>query len=198
MSEARAMSEGMYRFLKWTAITLAAAWVGWSIYDTMVAPRNPGDLAYLDANTLFEDGEYARALALYDEALAIDSNHIHALRGRARTLMQMERFEEARAAFDDAIARAPDFGASYANRGILYDRMGDYERAIADYEKALELDAELAEGPHWLTRFLRKQPQKPPGIAERAAYLRAELAKPEDERLLRVPELDAAQRSYKQ
>jgi tetratricopeptide (TPR) repeat protein len=188
----------MYRFLKWTAITLTIAWVGWSIYDSMISPRAPGDLPYLEANTLFEDGEYERALVKYDEALAIDANHIDALRGRARTLLQLGRFQESLAAFDRAIARQPDFGASYANRGILHDRMGDYESAIADYEQALALDPELAEGPHWLTRFLRNQPQKPPGIAERAAYLRAELAKPESERLLRVPELDAKQRSYKQ
>jgi len=198
MSETGTMSAGLYRFLKWTAIVLAAAWVGWSIYDGMVSPRNPGDLAYLDANTLFEDGEYARALTLYDEALAIDPNHVHALRGRARTLLELGRYDEAMAAFDDAIARAPDFGASYANRGILHDRMGHYREAIADYEQALALDDELAEGPHWLTRFLRNQPEKPPGIAERAAYLRAELEKPEDQRLLKVPELDSEQRSYKQ
>ena len=192
------MNDGLYRFLKWTAITLACAWVGWSIYDSAIAPRNPGDLAYLDANTLFEDGEYERALALYDEALSIDPNHIHAMRGRARTLLELGRYLDALAAFDHAIARQPDFGATYANRGILYDRMGRYEKAVADYEQALALDPELAEGPHWLTRFLRNQPDKPPGVAERAAYLRNELAKPENERLLRVPELDAQQRSYKQ
>lgn len=192
------MNEGLYRFLKWTAITLTCAWVGWSIYDSNIAPRNPGDLPYLDANTLFEDGEYARALALYEEALTIDPNHVHAMRGRARTLLELERFSEALAAFDHAIARQPDFGATYANRGILHDRMGRYQKAVADYEQALALDPELAEGPHWLTRFLRNQPQKPPGVAERAAYLRNELAKPENERLLRVPELDAKQRSYKQ
>lgn len=191
------MNDPLYRFLKWTAITLAIAWVGWSIYDSMVAPRNPGDLAYLDANTLFEDGAYERALALYDEALTADPNHIHALRGRARTLLELGQLPEALAAFNRAIAREPDFAATYANRGILHDRMGLYEKAIGDYEQALALDPELAEGPHWLTRFLRNQPQKPPGIAERAAYLRAELAKPENERLLRIPELDSQQRSYK-
>jgi hypothetical protein len=42
---------------------------------------------------------------------------------------------------------------------------------------------------------LRNQPEAPPTIADRAAYLRAELAKPESERLLRMPELDAP---YKQ
>jgi tetratricopeptide (TPR) repeat protein len=192
------VDKNLYRFLKWTAIMLTVAWVGWSIYDSMISPRNPGDLDYLEANTLFEDREYARALERYDAALAANPDHIFALRGRARSLMELGRSAEAMAAFDAAIAREPDFGATYANRGVLNDRLGNYEKAIADYEHALALDPELAEGPHWLIRFLRNQPEKPPGIAERAAYLRAELAKPEGERLLRVPELDAKQRSYKQ
>jgi tetratricopeptide (TPR) repeat protein len=188
----------MYKFLKWTAITLAVAWLGWSIYDSMISQRNPGDLPYLDANTLFEDGEYERALAKYDEALAIDPNHLHAMRARANTLMQLGQTPQALAEFNTAIALDPEFGATYANRGILHDRMGRYRKAIEDYERALALDPELTDGPHWLTRFLRNQPEKPPGIAERAAYLRTELAKPETERLMRLPEVDDKQRSYKQ
>jgi tetratricopeptide (TPR) repeat protein len=168
------------------------------MYDSMIAPRNPGDLAYLEGNNLFEDGNYQRALAKYDEALDEDPNHIHAMRGRALSLMQLGQSPQALAAFSTAIALDPDFGATYANRGVLHDRMGRYQQAIEDYERGLALDPELVEGPHWLTRFLRNQPQKPPGVAERAAYLRHELAKPESERLLRVPELDSEQRSYKQ
>lgn len=192
------MDKGLYRFLVWTALVLTLAWIGWSIYDSMIAPRNPGDLAYLEGNNLFEDGHYERALQKYDEALSEDRNHIHAMRGRAQSLMQLGQSTQALTAFNTAIALTPEFGATYANRGVLHDRMGRYEKAIEDYERALALDPELVEGPHWLTRFLRNQPQKPPGVAERAAYLRGELAKPEGERLLRVPELDAEQRSYKQ
>ena len=192
------MDKRLYQFLKWTAIVLAIAWVGWSIYDSTISTRNPGDMAYLEANNLFEDGEYQRALRKYDEALREDPEHLFALRGRARSLMQLERPDEALAAFDAAIALAPEFGATYANRGILHDRSGRYRKAIEDYTRALALDPELAKGPHWLTRFLRNQPQKPPGIAERAAYLREELAKPDSERLLKLPDVDAEQRSYKQ
>ena len=192
------MDKSLYRFLVWTAVVLTFAWIGWSIYDSMIAPRNPGDLAYLEGNNLFEDGHYERALAKYDEALNEDRNHIHAMRGRAQSLMQLGQSTQALTTFDTAISLTPEFGATYANRGVLHDRMGRYEQAIEDYKRALALDPELAEGPHWLTRFLRNQPQKPAGVAERAAYLRGELAKPEGERLLRVPELDAEQRSYKQ
>ena len=225
------MDKRLYRFLKWTAILFTLAWVGWSFYDSMISPRNPGDMAYLEANKLFEDGAYQRALDKYGEALNADPDHIHAMRGRARSLMQLGRVEQALAAFDAAISlepdfgatyanrgilrdrlgryekavedytralaafdaaisREPDFGATYANRGILRDRLGRYEKAVEDYTRALELDAELADGPHWLTRFLRNQPQKPPGIAERAAYLREQLAKPANERVLLVNVLE--------
>ena len=192
------MDKGLYQFLKWTAIVLTLAWVGWSFYDSMIGPRSPGDLAYLEGNNLFEDGEYARALAKYDEALSDDGNHLHALHGRALSLMQLGQSPQSLTAFNTVISLDPEFGAAYANRGVLHDRMGRYQQAIEDYERALALDPELAEGPHWLTRFLRNQPQKPPDIAERAVYLQQELAKPESERLLRILEIDAEQRSYKQ
>ncbi|MGD8642002.1 MAG: tetratricopeptide repeat protein, partial [Gammaproteobacteria bacterium] len=120
-----------------------------------------------------------------------------ALRGKARTLMQLRRYDEALRTFDIAIAEEPQFAGTYANRGILFDRMGRYQKAIDDYEHALALDPELADGPNWLTRFLRLQPEKPPTIADRAQYLQQELAKPEAERVLKVPEQDQQQRPYK-
>src|SRR5690606_14528018 len=106
--------------------------------------------------------------------------------------------DQALAVYDEAIARAPDFAGTYANRGILLDTMGRHEEALVDYTKALQLDPSIADGPNWLTRFLRKQAETPPTVADRAAYLRAELAKPEDERLLVVPEIDRQQRPYQQ
>jgi tetratricopeptide (TPR) repeat protein len=192
------VDEKAYRILVRVALALTAAFVVFSVYDCSFREQPPGDLAYLEGDTLFEDGAYERALTRYEEALAEAPDHIHALRGKARSLLQLGRFPESERAFDEAIAREPGFGATYANRGILHDRMGRYSDALADYRKALSLDPELAEGPHWMTRFLRKQPEKPPGIAERADYLEAQLALPPDQRLLRVPEIDAEQRPYKQ
>ncbi|WP_428603779.1 tetratricopeptide repeat protein [Sedimenticola sp.] len=88
-------------------------------------------------------------------------------------------------------------GVALANRGILKDRLGDYRGALADYRAGLELEPELAEGPGWLTRFLRNQSQRPPTVADRARYLAEQLAKPEAERVMRNPELDNRQRAYR-
>lgn len=191
------MDERLYRFLKYTALVMVLAFVGWSMYDGLLAERRPGDQAYEAGNRLFEDGEYDRALVEYDAALTESPKAPHLVRAKARALMQLGRNEEALQWFDAAIELEPYFGGVYANRGILYDRMGKYELAVADYEKSLQLDESVAEGPHWLTRFLRNQPEAPPTVADRMQYLKEELAKPPAERKLRDPVLDAKQRSYK-
>ena len=179
------MDERLYRSLQTAAMVLTLGWLGWTVYDSFFAGAAPGDEAYRAANRRFEDGDYHAALAEYDAALRENPDHIHALRGKARSLLQLERSPEALAAFDTAVAREPGFAGTYANRGILYDRMGDHAKALADYDHALRLDASVADGPGWLTRFFRLQPERPPTIADRARYLRQELAKPEGERLLR-------------
>ena len=194
----RPADDRMTRTLKAVAVAMAVLFVGWAVYDQFWAAAAPGDMAYFAGNRAFEDGDYRRAETEYREAMDAAPDHLFALRGLAQSLHQEGRYDEALTAYDEAIARAPEFGATYANRGILLDTIGRHEEALADYTHALKLDPDLAEGPHWLTRFLRNQPEPPPTIADRAAYLRAELAKPEAERVLRMPEVDARQRPYQQ
>lgn len=191
------MRDSQYRGLMAVAVLLTVAWIGWSFYDGKMKEHNPGDGDYLAGNTAFEDGRYESALRNYDAALNVNPGHIHALRGRALSLMQTGRFEEALAEFDAVVAAEPEFGPTFANRGILHDRMGNYESALQDYQTALRLEPELAEGPGWLTRFLRNQPERPPTILDRARYLQGELAKPVSDRVLRIPEQDDSQRPYK-
>jgi len=191
------MHDTLYRSLMGIAITLTIAWVGWTVYDSVIVEETPGNSSYLAGNNNFEDGLYQDALREYEAALDVNPDHIHAKRGQARSLMQLGRNLEALAAFDELIRLEPEFGATYANRGILNDRIGYYEAAARDYEQAVRLDPELADGPKWLTRFLRNQAERPPTIADRARYIRQQLAKPEAERVLRMPETDAAQRPYK-
>jgi tetratricopeptide (TPR) repeat protein len=202
------MDDRLTRALKVVAVVLAVAFVGWAVYDKFFGSVAPGDMAYHAGNRAFEDGNYQRAAEEYRAALQEHPDHVHALRGLARSLHLAGQHDEALVLYDEAIARTPEqpedegeraaLAATYANRGILLDTMGRHEEALADYTRALEVDRETAKGPHWLTRFLRNQPEAPPTIADRAAYLRAEFAKPESERVLRVPEIDAQQRPYKQ
>ena len=191
------MEKTQYNILMKTALVLTIAWIGWSIYDGAFQEKSSGESYYHAANKYFEDSMYTDALSTYRKGLTENPQLIHARRGLARSLMQLERFDEALIEFNAVIEMEPEFGASYANRGILHDRMGNYTAAIADYQKAIQLSPDLADGPKWLTRFLRNEASKPPTILDRMKYLQSELEKPEDQRVLQLPKKDDEQRPYK-
>ena len=191
------MDEKLYKTLVRIAIGITLIWVGWGMYDGFLEESVPGAHSVQAAAKLLEDGQNEDALKEYESQLKDNPDNVYALRGKAQALMQMGKSDLALNIYNDAISREKDFGVTYANRGILRDRMGDHQGALADYEMALKLAPETAEGPGMMTRFLRKQADKPPTIAERAIYLREQLAKPESERVLKVQEQDAKQRPYK-
>jgi len=171
--------------------------IGLVFYWRTGAEKTPGDYNVRKGNYRLEDGQYEEAVKEFSEALGKNPEHAMARLGLAVTYMQMGRESEAMQEFNLVLELNPELAAAYADRGILYDQMGEHEKALADYRKAIELDEEILEGPGWLWRFMRNIDKKPPTIKERAAYLEAELAKPEEERLLRVPEVDEKQRMYK-
>jgi tetratricopeptide (TPR) repeat protein len=171
--------------------------IGLIFYWRVGVEKNPGDYNVRKGNYRLEDGQYEEAVKEFSEALGKNPDHAMARLGLAVTYMQMEKDTEAMQEFNLVIENNPDLAPAYADRGILYDRMGEHRKALADYKKSIELDEEILEGPGWLWRFMRNIDEKPPTIKERAAYLEAELAKPEAERLLKVPEIDEKQRMYK-
>lgn len=167
------------------------------VYGRIAGDSGPGDFEVRTGNYRLEDGLFDQAIAQFDEALDKNPEHTGALLGLGITYLQMGRLEEAVASFDRLLAVDPAMAVAYADRGIARDRLGRHEQALADYRAALELDAKLAKGPGWLWRFLRNVQEPPPTIRDRAEYLEAELAKPPEERLLRLPDKDAEQRMYK-
>ena len=168
----------------------------------------PGDYETRQGDILLTDHRWDAALERFEAALSLSPEHRGAWMGKAIAHLQAGRTAEAEAAFthvierlgpkiaaDDATGRAVLAGA-YANRGILHDREGRFAAALADYRQALAVDAEAVAGPGLLDRVLYGN-ARPSTVAKRAAYIEWQLALPESERLLRVPELDARQRMYK-
>jgi tetratricopeptide (TPR) repeat protein len=170
---------------------------GYFYFQFMAHESMPGENIFRLANQHLEDGEYEEALKGLDETLEVNPDFNDAYLSRAITYMQMGRFDESREAYDTAIIHDESYAAAYANRGILNDRTGRFEDAISDYRRAIELNPEINEGPGMIWKFLRNVQDKQSSIEERANYLEEELEKPESERLLRVPEMDAQQRMYK-
>ena len=178
------------------ALLLFAAVVAFVLYWRTAVEDTPGDYHVKTGNYRLQDGQYDRAIAEFDLALEANPGHPLAYLGIALALMHQNRHEASLEAFGHALALDDSLAVAYADRGILHDRMGQHDLALRDYRRALALDPKLADGPGWLWRFLRNIPERPPTIADRAAYLEAELRKPPEERLLRRPEIDAQQRMH--
>ena len=178
-------------------IAIALSGVLWLGYHQFLLVRTSDQADYFAGNRSFEDGDYLTASENFKNAIASNPDNIHAKRGLARSLMQLGNHQQALEIFNEVIAIEPHFAASIANRGILHDKMESYDLAIQDYQRALQLEPKLAEGPGWLTRFLRNQPEKPPSILDRLVYLQSELKKPVKERLLVAPDKDKEQRPFK-
>jgi len=109
----------------------------------------------------------------YETSIREHPNFIHAQRGRARTLMQLGQDKEALQAFNEVLERDPGSAVSFANRGILQDRMGLYSQAIEDYDRAIKMEPRLGEGLDWFTRFVQNREEKPQTLADRLQTLRS-------------------------
>jgi tetratricopeptide (TPR) repeat protein len=195
------------RFIVLAAAATFAMFTLWAVVREVVeAP--PGDYEVRQGDILLGDGKFEDAIGRFEAALAISPAHRGAMMGRAIALLQGGREGEAEAAFSDLIAflstgLSPDdptgtavLAGAFANRGILRDRSGRYAEALLDYRQALSIDAGAVEGPGLFHRILYGN-ATPSTIAKRADYLERQLALPEDQRLLRVPDLDARQRMHK-
>jgi tetratricopeptide (TPR) repeat protein len=195
------------RFIVLAAAATFAMFTLWAVVREVVeAP--PGDYEVRQGDILLADGKFEDAIGRFDAALAVSPAHRGAMMGRAIALLQAGRPDEAEAGFsaligflsaslpaDDATGTAVLAGA-FANRGILRDRVGRYADALADYRQALAIDAGAVEGPGLFHKILYGD-AAPSTVAKRADYIERQLALPEDQRLLRVPELDARQRMHK-
>jgi len=190
------------------AIATFAMFTFWTVIKPMFVATAPGDYEVRQGDILLGDKKYDQAIERFDAALQEMPNHRGALMGKAISLLQMERFDEAEDVFtytigflkenletDDHTGTAVLAGA-YANRGILYDRTGRYEQALSDYIQALKIDEEAVKGPGIVDKVLYVMPRAAT-VRDRALYLQRQLALPEEERLLRLPEKDAEQRMHK-
>ncbi len=90
-----------------------------------------------EGQSLLNDNEPEKALACFDQALALDPKHAETLIKKADALEKLDRFEEAIACYDDAIAADNSMTIAYLHKGGLFNRMSRYEEALQCYEHAL-------------------------------------------------------------
>ena len=127
------MDKTSQRLLTRMTVALLVVSIGWIVYGSLTAERKAGTVSILAGDRAFADGRYEVALRKYDESLVVAPEQIDALRGKARTLLQLGRLEEALLHFNQAVEQDPEFAGTFANRGIAYDRLGEHEEALPGY-----------------------------------------------------------------
>jgi WD40 repeat protein len=97
------------------------------------------EIALGRAEAHLREARWDKAIALYDELLLAQPDHLLALVQRCTAHLNAQRWKNA---IDDCTRAAgvnPRCFGCFFYRGLALDAQGDQERALADYRKALEL-----------------------------------------------------------
>tara|TARA_B110001454_G_C12641249_1_gene401288 strand:- start:26 stop:652 length:627 start_codon:yes stop_codon:yes gene_type:complete len=195
------------RFIIYMAILTFVMFTVWMLIKSF-RNRPPGDYQTEVCDMRLKDKQYEKALEAAKLALEKRPDHRGAIMCKAlifiskkeyfkatEELNYLIKYLEKKNKEDDLTGRGI-LAASYANRGIIKDREENYEGALKDYIKALGIDHEAVAGPGLGTIILNYK-FKSSSVRERALYLNEQLQLPEEDRVLRIEELDAGQVMHK-
>ena len=170
--------------------------------------RPPGDYETEVCDIRLKDKKYDEAIKAANLALEKTPNHRGAIMCKALVFISEKKYKEASDELDylinflennlqeDDKTGKGTLAAAYANRGIIKDRSEDYNGALKDYVKALGIDHDAVAGPGLGTVILNYK-FKSSSVRERALYLNEQLQLPENERILKIEELDEGQVMHK-
>lgn len=82
-------------------------------------------------------GELEAALGWYEKAIAINPDHIEGQLGRALTLLDLNRLDEAAAVLTGVLEDIPDLPAALVNLGAIRQKQGHVDQAVKHYLAAI-------------------------------------------------------------
>ena len=89
-----------------------------------------------------ENGDYDLAIADYTKAIAIDPRFANCYDARAEAYIKKENYVQALADCNRAIEIDPGnrgYSHRFERRGMVYENLGEYEKAFYDYNTAIEI-----------------------------------------------------------
>jgi len=195
------------RFIIYMAVATFIMFTVWAFIRSYMN-RPPGDYETEVCDIRLKDKLYDKALKAAETALEKSPNHRGAVMCKALVFISQKMYLEAnkelsylisfleKSLEDDDPTGIGTLAAAYANRGIIKDRQENYEGALADYLKAVKIDEEAVAGPGFGTVILNYK-FKSSSVKERAIYIYQQLKLPEEERVLKIKELDEGQIMHK-
>tara|TARA_Y100000294_G_scaffold56763_1_gene53708 strand:+ start:816 stop:1442 length:627 start_codon:yes stop_codon:yes gene_type:complete len=195
------------RFVIYMAILTFVMFTVWALIRSFMN-RPPGDYETEVCDMRLKDKLYDKAIESVNIALEKSPDHRGAIMCKALVFISQNMYMEANRELDylidflekniendDPTGRGT-LAAAYANRGIIKDRKENYEGALEDYLKAVQIDSEAVGGPGLGTVILNYK-FKSSSVKERAIYIHEQLQLPENERVLKIKELDEGQVMHK-
>ena len=195
------------RFIVYMAISTFVMFTVWGLIKSF-RDRPPGDYETEVCDIRLKDKKYEEAIIAANSALDKSPNHRGALMCKALVYISQKNYINAKVELNNLIKYLennldPDdltgkgtLAAAYANRGIIKDRQEKYQAALEDYLRALGIDSKSVEGPG-LGVLILNYKYKSSSVRERALYLYEQLKLPEEERVLKIKELDEGQVMHK-
>lgn len=131
-----------------------------SPYSTHADPPVRDSLASQHANQEglrhIENGDDTAAEKAFRDALGCDITNAAAHNNLGLLLLRQQRWYEASWEFAYAAKLQPQASAPRGNLGLVFEAVGQYDRAIAEYEEALKVDADNLQVMGHLARTLVK------------------------------------------
>ncbi len=86
----------------------------------------------------YEKGHYLEALPDVDRSVALDASEVTALQHRGNVLFALNRFEEARVAYEQTRKLSPGEAGTWNNLGATLEALGRVDEAIEAFRRATE------------------------------------------------------------
>lgn len=113
------------------------------VHATQLAPDSFYAWGYL-GHVFSRLGSWPKALAAYDQALALDEKQAWLWCNKGYTLNELRRHDEALVAFDRALALAPNLTDAWYSKGHTLNGLQRYQEALAAYDHALAINPDHA------------------------------------------------------
>jgi tetratricopeptide (TPR) repeat protein len=92
-----------------------------------------------------QQGNHTEGLRFIEAAMQIEEQSASIHNSRGNVLAALQRFDEAVASFDKAIALKSDFAEPFCNRGGALQQLQRFDEALASYDKAIGLKPDSPE-----------------------------------------------------
>jgi tetratricopeptide (TPR) repeat protein len=99
----------------------------------------------LQGDGLYAQRRYLKALAVYEQALALNPQVADVWASKGNVLYDLQRYEEALSAYDGALALDPKNAGIWNNQGNVLAALHENEEALSAYDQALALDSQAAD-----------------------------------------------------